>query len=267
MTIPKSVSSIANYAFYECGLMSAKILCCPTSIGSNIFGGDSCFKKVEFDCKKVTTLLKGVNSVETVILGENVSSIVNDAFSGCYRINSIFCLNPIPPICNGTNTFVCNNNGRDKYDIYTYATLHVPMGSKEVYSSAYEWRYFNKIKEDMEADGRVYYANLTVKQGTTGYTRQAVKAAETYTIYIGTLGENKVNAVTFNGKDVTDMVTNGYYITPEIKGESELSISYETATEVRSLTLNNVKVIGYDGEIIIKQIDEPSDVSVYSTCG
>lgn len=119
----------------------------------------------------------------------------------------------------------------------------------------------------MEVDGRVYYANLTIKQGTTGYTRQAVKAAEKYTIYIGSLGENKVNAVTFNGEDVTDMVANGYYTTPEIKGESVLSISYETATEVRPTTLKKVKVTGNDSEISISQIDEPSDVFVYSVDG
>ena len=128
-------------------------------------------------------------------------------------------------------------------------------------------RYFNKIKEDMEADGRVYYANLTVKQGTTGFTRQAMKADEKYTIYIGSLGENKVNTVTFNGKDVTNEVVNGYYTTPEIKGESVLSISFETITSVRSMTLNDVKVSGYNGELNISNIDEPSDVSVYSVDG
>jgi hypothetical protein len=141
------------------------------------------------------------------------------------------------------------------------------MGSGEVYSSAYEWRYFNKIKEDMESNGNVYYANLTVKQGTTGYTRQAVKAAEKYTIYIGSLGGNRVNAVVFNGKDVTDEVVNGYYTTPEIKGESVLSISFETGTSVRSLAQSNVKVTGYNDEICIKGITEPCDVFVYTTDG
>ena len=141
------------------------------------------------------------------------------------------------------------------------------MGSGELYGSAYEWRYFNKIKEDMEADGRVYYANLTVQQGTTGFTRQAMKADEKYTIYIGSLGENKVNAVTFNGVDVTDQVANGYYTTPEIKGESVLSVSYETTTSARSIALENVKVTGYNGEISISHISEPSDVLVYSVDG
>lgn len=143
------------------------------------------------------------------------------------------------------------------------------MGSKEVYSGAYEWRYFNKIKEDMEANGNVFYAYLTVKQGTTGYTRQAVKADEKYTIYIGSLGENKVNSVSFNGVDVTDELVNGYYTTPEITAESTLSVTYETnVTGISSTTINNdVKVIGFNGEIIISQIEEPSDVQIYSVDG
>lgn len=141
------------------------------------------------------------------------------------------------------------------------------MGSGEVYSSAYEWRYFNKIKEDMEVNGTVYYANLTVKQGTTGYTRQAVKAAEKYSLFIGSLGDNKVNSVVFNGEDVTDEVVNGYYTTPEIKGESVLSISYETGTSVRTLNQSDIKVTGFNDEICIKGIAEPSDVLVYAADG
>ena len=119
----------------------------------------------------------------------------------------------------------------------------------------------------MELDGKVYYARLTVKQGTTGYTSQPVKASETYTIYIGSLGENKVNAVTFNGEDVTDEIKNGYYTTPEIKGESELSISYVSGTALNSVVNNNTRVTGYDGEIRITNIDSPSDIFVYTVDG
>lgn len=158
---------------------------------------------------------------------------------------------------------------RDEYDIYTYANLHVPMGCKEVYSAAYEWRYFNKIKEDMEMNGKVYYAKLMLKQGTTGYTEQNVKADEAYTLYIGSLGDNRINSVTFNGKDVTDMLVNGYYTTPEIKGPSTLSVSYETniANNVKELSASSIRVTGDEGVINVSSIDEPSDISVYDTNG
>ena len=271
VTIPNSITSIGDYAFAGCGLTSVTIPNSVESIGKYSFwqcGGLSFITIGNSVTSIGAAAFSECSNLASVTIPSSVTYIGSGAFYGCYLLNTIYCLNPTPPTCNGLRTFTCSTNDvRDQYDVYTYATLHVPMGSGNIYSSAYEWRYFNKIKEDMEVDGRVYYANLTIKQGTTGYTRQAVKAAEKYTIYIGSLGENKVNAVTFNGEDVTDMVANGYYTTPEIKGESVLSISYETATEVRPTTLKKVKVTGNDSEISISQIDEPSDVFVYSVDG
>ena len=273
LTIPNSVTSIGDGAFYGCsGLTSVTIPNSVTSIGEGAFRYCSSLTSVTIP-NSVTSIgdvaFRGCSSLTSVTIPNSVTSIGRFAFSDCYRLNTIYCLNPIPPTCETIETFMCSDLDyvRDKYDVYTYATLHVPMGSEEIYSSAHDWRYFNKIKEDMEANGTVYYANLTVKQGTIGYTRQAIKAAETYTIFIGSLGDNKVNCVTFNGVDVTDKVVNGYYTTPEIKGESVLSISFETSMDVKSLTLNSVKVKGLNGEISVENIDEPSDVIVYSVDG
>ena len=271
ITIPNSVTSIGESAFYLCsGLTSITIPNSVTSIGGGAFSNCSGLTSITIP-NSVTSIGGGAFSncsgLTSITIPNSVTSIGKSAFNGCYRINTIYSLNPTPPTCYSTSTF-SSFSQRNEYDVYTYATLHVPMGCKEIYSSAYEWRYFNKIKEDMQANGKTYYANLTVKQGTTGYTRQAIKADETYTIYIGSLGENKVNAVTFNGVDVTDEVQNGYYTTPEIKEESVLSISYEVnPSAVSALSLDNVKVTGYDGEIKIFNIEEPSTVSVYSPDG
>ena len=272
VTIPNSVTSIGSYAFSDCSSLTSITI--PNSV-TDI--GQYAFRR----CKGLTSINIGNSSIgeyafsgcidlKKVTIGKSIKSIGKDAFRDCYNLQSITINNPEPPVCESLSTFTCSTSYvRDKYDVYTYATLHIPMGSKEAYSSANEWRYFNKIKEDMELDGKVYYAKLAVKQGTTGYTEQPVKADETYTIYIGALGNSKINAVTFNGEDVTNQVKDGYYTTPEIKAKSTLSISYEdiNTTNVKEINNPELKVTGNDGEINISGIDNPTNVDVYTTDG
>lgn len=210
------------------------------------------------------------NHLAFVTLSKNLNSIGSHAFYRCGRLSSINCLNPIPPSTND-DTFICeyDNYVRDKNDIYNYAILNVPKGCKDAYSSAAEWRYFKNIREMGEGDSeQVSYVNLTIQLGTTGFTRQSVKTSESYTFYIGSYGDNRVNAVTFNGEDVTNRFNNGYYTTPEIIGASILSVTYETtASAIQAMNQSNLKVMGYNGEINVSDIESASDVTVYTVDG
>jgi hypothetical protein len=101
------------------------------------------------------------------------------------------------------------------------------MGSKEEYAAAYEWRYFLKIKEDLDINGQVFYTTLSVNQAGDGYVKHYVKADEPYTLYIGSEEGTRINTVMFNGEDVTDRLIDGYYTTPNITRPSKIVISYE----------------------------------------
>ena len=75
-----------------------------------------------------------------------MTDIGSGAFFGCNDIQSIYCLDPIPPTC--------------KYlafdeDVYTYSILHVPVGSYYTYSSAFNWRHFKRIKDDIESTNSI----------------------------------------------------------------------------------------------------------------
>ena len=272
IAIPNSVTSMGEHPFYDCNNLTS-VTIDMKKIGSDIFSGISSLTSLTISNNVVNiegSAFKNCQSLKNVTIGNSVESIGRNAFYNCYNLQSITITNPNPPSCVSKETFTCSTNYvRDIYDIYNYTTLHIPMGSKEAYSSAQEWRYFNKIKEDMEIDGKVYYAKLSVKQGTSGYTELPVKADETYTIYIGALGSSKINAVTFNGKDVTDQIVDGYYTTPAIKAKSTLSISYEdiNTTNVKEISNPDLKVTGNEGEINITGIEQPTNVEVYTTDG
>ena len=273
ITIPNSVTTIEDEAFDDCSsLTSITIPESVTSIGDKLFYGCNKLFSLTLNCPTVSSELfrKTTTSITVITLGKNVTRIEDKAFYGCCRLTSIYCLNPVPPTCAGLSTFECSTNDvRDKYDVYNYATLHVPMGSKEAYSSAYEWRYFNKIKEDMEMNGQMYYTTLSVNQAGDGYVKHYVKADEPYTLFIGSEVGMRINTVMFNGEDVTDRLVDGYYTTPTITRPSKIVVSFEQDPDGISYALadDNLHVYGTEGSLYVSGLAEPQGMSVYTLDG
>ncbi|MDR2498017.1 MAG: leucine-rich repeat domain-containing protein, partial [Tannerellaceae bacterium] len=119
ITLPNSVTSIENSAFYGCiRLQSITIPNSVISIGSSAFN----------EC----TLL------QSVILPSSVTSIGDWAFSECKNLRSVTVQRATPPnIGNAAFTFVPLSS----------ATLTVPIGSRDAYASSPTWRDFGTIIE------------------------------------------------------------------------------------------------------------------------
>ena len=115
--IPKSVTSIGDYAFSNCrGLITVTIPSNVTSIGESAFYGCS-----------------GLTSIN---IPKGVTSISRYAFNGCSGLKDVFCYAESVP---RTSTSLFDSN------TIRQATLHVPASAIEAYISTFPWREFGNI--------------------------------------------------------------------------------------------------------------------------
>ena len=116
MDIPDGVTSVGNYAFYQCsGLKSVTIGEGVKSIGEYAFYG----------CSSLTDLS----------LGKSVSDIGNYAFSACY-FKDVYCYAETLP---NTGDYVFSRSNTNN------ATLHVHRASINTYKFFEPWKSFNEI--------------------------------------------------------------------------------------------------------------------------
>ena len=79
----------------------------------------------------------------------------------------------------------------------------------------------------------------------------------------------RVNSLTFNGEDITDQIQQGTYIdTPVLREKSTIRIAYEQAgSSVQTAEEERVRVLGYDGGIVVDAAAAGQTVSVYTLDG
>lgn len=158
--IPKSVSFIGDYAFFDCIELSyIKIPNSVTSIGKFSFGfcygltsisipnsvisiGSSAFS----NCLKLTSvkLPSSLDSIKSCVfircktltsitIPKSVTSIGDFAFYKCIGLTSITCKSKNPPTIDGYRTF---------YDVNKTIPVYVPTDSKLKYQSMQHWKNF-----------------------------------------------------------------------------------------------------------------------------
>ena len=174
LDLPSSVTSLDVYAFRYChGLTDLTVSSTLTSISKFAFSGcanlmsvsvaadnpvydsrENCNAVIETSTNK---LLLGTNKtiiptsvteigddafygrtqLESIIIPSNVTSIGNHAFAYCSNLSDVASF-IATPVALGNRAF---------YMIPTTATLHVPLGSKELYEKADGWKDFTGIVE------------------------------------------------------------------------------------------------------------------------
>ena len=117
LVIPNSVTSIGEYAFYNCsGLASVTIPNSVTSIGSSVFSGCSGLTSVTIG-NGVTSIgnysFSGCSGLTSVTIPISVTSIGSDAFSGCYFASSAFINNSSLTSSNYWGATLCDEETND----------------------------------------------------------------------------------------------------------------------------------------------------------
>lgn len=196
------------------------------------------------------TAFRGCSDLQTVRLGEKVSGLGAQCFYGCSALRNISVYNKEVPTT-GSQSF---NN----FD----ATLRVPAGSIEQYKAHEMWGKFSNIEPLTEPT-----VLLSIIQADGGHLKQVVSAKERCTFFVIPEDGWEVNAVIFNGEDVTNDLLANIYITPALSEDAVLQVSFQSKTDVNAIRASHVKAYGYGNNIVVKGAEVGDIINVYSIDG
>ena len=154
-TIPNSVKSIGLWAFGYCsGLKTIIIPNSVTSIKTRAFSDCTGLISVTLSnsLSEIGALsFAGCTSITSIKIPNSVTNIGELSFTGCTGLTSVISEIQTPFEAEGYSTkriFGWNDNS----DIYSKATLYIPIGTKSAYMATPDWNNFHNI---IEIDSRM----------------------------------------------------------------------------------------------------------------
>ena len=141
VTIPNSLTSIGDYAFYQCSnLESVNIPTNLDKIGIGVF--QNCTKLASMDLQSVTSIgsnaFVNCHAFITLTIPATVTSIGNNAFNAALNLRTLICKRTTPPTVSAA-TFgngTANYTGRNTYN-QGVNKLYVPQGCSSAYNTSY----------------------------------------------------------------------------------------------------------------------------------
>ncbi len=233
--IPNSVTSIEEYAFYNCsGLTSVAIPNSVTDIGGYAF--EKCSGLISITIPNSVTSIgnyafRDCSGMTSVNISNSVTSIGESAFYGCSSLKTV--------ISEITNPFTVSSNC---FSNASNATLFVPRGTKSKYENLSGWNGFKEIKEEgvnnysisitVNDNGWASYNNTTIKGETRSFTLEEGASAK---ILFTPDDGYRIKSVKVNNAVVT--VTNNQYTINNISANTTVNVEFE-AIPVTTYTLS-----------------------------
>lgn len=111
--------------------------------------------------------------------------------------------------------------------------------------------------------------NLEIQDADYGVSFLRVPEGQTVKYTINRVDGWKLNTISFNGIDVTSTVVGNTYTTPEITGNSLLSVSFEKeeSSAVRANEISNIKVYPNGNNVVVENAKVGQSIRVYDMEG
>ena len=202
-TIPDSVTTIGDHAFYWCSsLTSVTIPDSVTTIGEDAFSECEYLTSITIP-DSVTTIgdwaFCSCESLTSVTIGDSVMTIGDGAFYWCSSLSSVYCKAIIPPkgINNGYGWRAFDNNASDH-------KIYVPAESVEAYKAAENWSdyadyivgYDFEAGEEVAISNKLFYTATALVEPNSSAFNVAIASNE----WDETTGEG---VITFDGELTT----------------------------------------------------------------